>query len=58
MKKCKCSHCNKTFIYDPDLVPYIEEDDNVCNLTEYKQILHCPYCGTRFLLHRFCREWD
>ena len=58
MEKCTCSNCNKLFFYDPSLVPYRAQDDNVCNLTEYKKIMHCPYCGAAFLLDRYCKWWD
>ena len=58
MEKYTCSHCNKPFCYDHKLVSYQAYDDNVCNLTEYKKIMYCPYCGTAFLLDRYCEWWD
>lgn len=58
MEHCTCSNCNKMFWYDPKLIPYRAFDDNVCNLTEYKKLMWCTYCGTRYLLDRYYKEWN
>lgn len=58
MEKKICHKCNKRFLYDPKLVPYIACDDNVRRLTKYEKIMRCPYCGTAFVLDRYYKEWN
>lgn len=57
MKKCSCSNCNKLFFYDPNLIPYQEEDDNVCRLTLYQKIMTCPHCGAEYVIDKYYKEW-
>ena len=58
MEKCTCSNCNKPFFYDPNLVSYQTKEFMLGHYTEYKKIVHCPYCGLALLLDRYRKPWE